>query len=131
MRTASRTSSSDGPDTWFRPCVGLLYRPPLKELREKDDDSFADSLPYEPVVVDEIGNVYAVWDYLDWTFWCGGARGYQWEHCAHFYRPHIDGPVSDAPRIRAVKPEVAQASCCPRPAPSYTGGAGHPERRTT
>jgi hypothetical protein len=69
--------------------VGLI-----KQDYDISDDGM---LRYEPVVVDELGYLYQVEDYLDNSVMMGGLH---WDHCTHFYHPHIDGPVSDAPRIR-------------------------------
>ncbi len=63
-------------------------------------------LPFEPVVVDEIGLLFTAHDYLGQVL-----SEDCWEDGSHFYRPHLDGPVTAAPRIR-------RFSSSPPPAPS-------------
>jgi hypothetical protein len=81
----------DGPSEWSRPVVGLVEK---DWATDADDDRLLRDLQYEPVVVDEIGLLYPVYDYLDQVM-----GGLHWDHSSHFYRPHTDGPVGDAPRI--------------------------------
>jgi hypothetical protein len=90
---------------WTRPVVGLVFA----ESYEGPDDPLSvrrdgDSLLSFPLVVDEIGAVYQVHEYL-----CHIVGDSHWETTAHFYRPHISGPVTDAPRIRP-RPAVQQPS---------------------
>lgn len=85
----------DGPEEWTRPVVALInrYGRPFP-----DPESTSDRwcyLPLEPVVADETGSLYAVDDYLETV-----VGGLHWDHTYHFYWPHVDGPVTDAPRIR-------------------------------
>jgi hypothetical protein len=82
--------SIDGPDTWLRPVVALIA---------SDRKAQWTGLDWEPVVVDEVGQFHPVYDYLEYVM-----GGLHWDHSTHFYRPHIDGPVSDAPRIREASP---------------------------
>ena len=91
---------------WRRPVVGLVFRPAL--VREGDgykydprgpvpfiSDRDGDSLRVEPLVVADLGSVYRIHDYLYSLF-----GGDHWEHTAHFYEPHIAGPVTEAPRVK-------------------------------
>jgi hypothetical protein len=87
-----------GPDRWFRPVVGLVAK---GWATDDADDPLRDLLPYDPVVVDETGELWAVYDYLHEVM-----GSLHWDHCTHFYRPHIDGPIEDAPRVHySVEPE--------------------------
>jgi hypothetical protein len=88
----------DGADHWFRPVVGLVEQ---DWFAQDEDGPLGSHLPYEPVVVDEIGLLYPVNDYLNQVM-----GGLHWDHCTQLYRPHIDGPVGDAPRIRDLSPSV-------------------------
>jgi hypothetical protein len=83
----------DGPREWRRPVVGLIGSHPLRD--KYDNNVRSRYLGYYPVVVDEIGSLYDVYDYLE----CVMGESH-WDCASHFYRPHIDGPVSDAPRVR-------------------------------
>jgi hypothetical protein len=82
--------SVDGPDRWSRPVVALI----TNDRRDQWT-----GLDWEPVVVDEIGQFHTVHDYLEYVM-----GGLHWDCSSHFYRPHIDGPVSDAPCIREASP---------------------------
>ena len=64
----------DGPSQWSRPVVGLVE----KAWRNDEDGPLGD-LPYEPVVVDECGLLYPVYDYCDSVM-----GGLHWDHCTHF-----------------------------------------------
>jgi hypothetical protein len=35
--------------------------------------------------------------------------GVHWDHSTHIYQPHVDGPVTDAPRIRRLDKEQEHA----------------------
>jgi hypothetical protein len=79
----------DGPTRWSRPVVGLIDR------YYHGDDVRRRGLPYQPVIVDEVGVLFAVDDYLEELM-----GGLHWDHSTAIYMPHVDGPVSDAPHIR-------------------------------
>lgn len=79
----------DGSDRWRRPVVGLIQQ----DWRESE----LQQLSYEPVVVDEVGLLYSANDYLAELM-----GDLHWDNAHHTYQPHIDGPVSDAPRIKVV-----------------------------
>jgi hypothetical protein len=86
----------EGQVEWTRPVVGLVFRStydgPASPFTARRD---GDSLFALPLVVDEIGSIYELHDYLH-----NVVGSSHWECTAHFYRPHISGPVSDAPRVR-------------------------------
>jgi len=92
---------------WMRPVVGLLI----------DDDMSSSAGQFkwlngvEPIIVDDVGCLYTVSDYVA-EHHCADDSGVQ------FYRPHIDGPVTDTPRIRLrVQPHTTRGG--ERPAGRY------------
>lgn len=91
----------DGPDKWSRPVVGLIESPDYvhclgpEQIAIERTHAWSRYLRYRPVVVDECGLLFEVYDYIESVM--GEAHS---DCCSHFYCPHIDGPVSDAPRIR-------------------------------
>lgn len=100
----------EGQAEWSRPVVGLVFTPGVSVV---DDDVVygkdplrvakdGDWLHTEELVVDDLGNVFPVHEYLRSVVGTS-----HWECAAHFYRPHIDGPVTDAPRIREVARKAA------------------------
>ena len=78
----------NGADCWRRPVVGLI---------QQDWDGDCPWMSYEPVVVDECGLLCTAYDYMQELM-----GDNHWDHTHHTYQPHIDGPVSDAPRIKVV-----------------------------
>lgn len=85
----------EGSTEWARPVVGLIFGSwwggSPDPLKPSDDRR----LTTHPLVVDELGEVYEVHDYLESLL---GEN--HWDHATHFYVPHVSGPVSSAPRIR-------------------------------
>jgi hypothetical protein len=85
----------EGQVEWRRPVVGLVirggYDGPADPLSVGKD---GDSLFTLPLVVDAFGAVYEVHEYLHSV-----VGSCHWECTAHFFEPHISGPVTDAPRI--------------------------------
>ncbi len=101
----------DGPKGWARPAVGLML-PSYYDEREiarsmRAENLWMRHLPFEPVVVDEVGCLLLASDYLGYVI----SEEPHSEDGSYFYRPHIDGPVSDAPRVHRfqVKPPRATA----------------------
>jgi hypothetical protein len=101
----------DGPERWSRPVVALIesrdYIDALNpeqaaaERAMRHDHAWNRHLHYAPIVVDECGLLFEVYDYIESVM--GGCH---WDHSTHFYQPHVDGPVTNAPRIREVPPSV-------------------------
>jgi len=77
----------EGSREWRRPVVGLVFQPPNPPTGQHFNAY--------PVVVDEVGCVFEVHDYRESLM---GPD--HWDCATHFYEPHIDGLVTDAPRIR-------------------------------
>ena len=92
----------EGQITWARPVVGLLIKGPTNPFALKDGHS----LQTVELVVNEFGHVQPVHNYLHMVV--GSAH---WDCTASFYRPHINGPVTDAPRIRARNPAFCPCGC--------------------
>ena len=100
----------EGDREWRRPVVGLLFVPPIDFHRNNKSGTVeyfqgSDALAVPkgkrfdayPVVVDQYGSAFEAYDY------CESLMGPDhWDCATHFYEPHIDGPVTDAPRIRPI-----------------------------
>ena len=105
----------DGPSRWSRPVVALIeshdYIDSLNpeqaaaERASRREHAWNRHFRYQPVVVDECGLLFEVNDYLESVM--GGCH---WDHCSHFYQPHVDGPITDAPRIRSLPNPSSAAS---------------------
>lgn len=74
--------------SWRRPVVALL-----QYERPERDPRFATDLYFEPLIADGMGEILAPRAYLEGVF--GG--GLHWDHCTHFYFPHVDDGVEDDP----------------------------------
>lgn len=100
----------DGPKQWARPVVGLVipsfYDAQDVTRRLRAETPWDRQLPFEPVVVDECGLLFTAHDYLAVVM-----RGDCWEDGSYFYRPHLDGPVTDAPRVRRPKMSFCPCGC--------------------
>jgi hypothetical protein len=100
----------DGQIEWSRPVVGLVFTPGVSVVDDqviwgKDPlraEKDGDWLHADEIIVDEGGSVYLVREYLHRL-----VGDCHWECAMHFYRPHIDGPVTDAPAIREVPRKAA------------------------
>lgn len=103
---------------WRRPVVGLLFSPSL--VRDGEGYKYdprgpftserdGDSLSVEPLVVAGCpdGSVYRIYDYLHSLF-----GGDHWEHTAHFYEPHIVGPVTEEPRVKRLDKKRPSGPFC-------------------
>jgi len=77
----------EGDREWRRPVVGLVFQP--------ENPATGESFNAYPVVVDEDGCIFEVHDYLESLM--GESH---WECATHFYEPHINGPVTNAPLIQ-------------------------------
>ncbi|MBU3749822.1 MAG: hypothetical protein FGM52_05125 [Mycobacterium sp.] len=104
----------EGSTEWARPVVGLVFGSwwggspdPLKPERDKE-------LTTHPLVVSELGQVYEVHDYLETLL-----GGDHWDYTAHFYEPHVSGPVSNAPRIRYSLVGSRRARIAKKPKPAH------------
>lgn len=84
----------EGPNEWRRPVVALFVEDP------RDIDEHADfGLAHDELIVDETGSLFRVHDYL------GSLMGDDhWDHVTAIYQPHVDGPITDAPRFRIPSP---------------------------
>jgi len=95
---------------WSRPVVGLIFNPGIsfvdgEAIWGKDPlraDKDGDWLHTEELIVDELGNVYQISEYLRRV-----VGSCHWECVSSFYRPHLDGPVTDAPALREVPREAS------------------------
>jgi hypothetical protein len=74
---------------WSRPVVGLAAK-----TATAGPTCGPTALPYEPVVTDEIGELYTVSDYLQMV-----VGSLHQDHCSHYYWVEIDGPITSAPEI--------------------------------
>jgi hypothetical protein len=109
----------EGDREWRRPVVGLVFVPPI-ESRHNTESGTAEyfqgsdalhapkgkGLDAYPVVVDECGITFEVYDYLESRM--GESH---WDCATHFYEPHIDGPVTDSPRIRQLDLVFCRCGC--------------------
>jgi hypothetical protein len=87
----------DGPRDWLRPAVALVAHDDLGAARTPRVRRAW--LRWDVIVVDECGLSYSADDYLQELM--GDLR---WDCSTDIYQPHIDGPISDAPRIRRGTP---------------------------
>jgi hypothetical protein len=98
----------DGPTEWVRPVVGLVlgswWGGSHDPLEPSKHEGFR-WLDTTPLVADECGEIYGVHEYLESV-----VGEYLGDHAAHMYRPHIDGPVTEAPVVRRInKATIAPA----------------------
>jgi hypothetical protein len=80
-----------GHPEWQRPAVALIITDPI-ETREET------GIVHDIIVVDEVGELFRHHDYLESLM-----GDWHWDHVMSFFQPHIDGPVTDAPKFQRLE----------------------------